>query len=66
MIANEVQYRATKAHLAKFEEAIANLEAAGATQPVQSSVPLKSTPCGPRPRTSKLRLVSMSNSERER
>ena len=26
MITNEVQYRATKAHLAKFEEAIANLE----------------------------------------
>ncbi|HEY5244849.1 MAG TPA: helix-turn-helix domain-containing protein [Acidimicrobiales bacterium] len=29
MITNEVQYRATKAHLAKFEEAVANLEAAG-------------------------------------
>lgn len=27
MITNEVQYRATKAHLAKFEEAAANLEA---------------------------------------
>jgi DNA-binding XRE family transcriptional regulator len=26
MITNEVQYRATKAHLAKFEEAIANLQ----------------------------------------
>jgi hypothetical protein len=25
MITNQVQYRATKAHLAKFEEAIANL-----------------------------------------
>lgn len=29
MITNEVQYRATRAHLAKFEEAVANLEAAG-------------------------------------
>lgn len=27
MITNEVQYRATKAHLAQFEEAVANLEA---------------------------------------
>lgn len=27
MITNEVQYRATKAHLAKFDEAAANLEA---------------------------------------
>lgn len=27
MITNEVQYRATKAHLARFEEALANLEA---------------------------------------
>ena len=27
MITNEVQYRATKAHLAQFEEALANLEA---------------------------------------
>jgi len=27
MITNEVQYRSTKAHLAKFEEAAANLEA---------------------------------------
>jgi DNA-binding Xre family transcriptional regulator len=29
VITNEVQYRATKAHLAKFEEAIANLESGG-------------------------------------
>ncbi len=29
MITNEVQYRATKAHLAKFEEAAANLETRG-------------------------------------
>jgi HTH-type transcriptional regulator/antitoxin HigA len=29
VITNEVQYRATRAHLAKFEEAVANLEAAG-------------------------------------
>ncbi len=29
MITNEVQHRTTRAHLAKFEEAIANLEAGG-------------------------------------
>jgi DNA-binding XRE family transcriptional regulator len=31
VITNEVQYRATRGHLAKFEEAITNLEAMGST-----------------------------------
>ena len=31
MITNEVQYRATKAHLGRFEEALANLQAASET-----------------------------------
>lgn len=34
MITNEVQYRATKAHLARFEDALANLKAtSGTTHP---------------------------------
>ncbi len=35
MITNEVQYRATKAHLQQFEEALANLEAAAGTKPTK-------------------------------
>jgi HTH-type transcriptional regulator/antitoxin HigA len=33
MITNEVQYRTTKAHLARFEEALANLQARAGAKP---------------------------------
>ncbi len=33
MITNEVQYRATKAHLARFEQALANLQARAGRRP---------------------------------
>jgi HTH-type transcriptional regulator/antitoxin HigA len=35
MITNDVQYRSTKAHLRKFEEALANLEAAAGSKPTK-------------------------------
>jgi hypothetical protein len=35
MITNDVQYRSTKAHLAKFEEALANLRAEAGTKPTK-------------------------------
>jgi HTH-type transcriptional regulator/antitoxin HigA len=35
MITNDVQYRSTKAHLRKFEEALANLQAAAAKSPTR-------------------------------
>lgn len=38
MITNEVQYRATKAHAARFEEALRNLEASRGGPPKQRSL----------------------------
>ena len=38
MITNEVQYRATKAHAARFEEALRNLEASRGGAPKQRSL----------------------------
>jgi HTH-type transcriptional regulator/antitoxin HigA len=35
MITNDVQYRSTKAHLRKFEEALANLKAAAGNKPTK-------------------------------
>ncbi len=35
MITNDVQYRSTKAHLRKFEDALANLEAAAGDKPTK-------------------------------